>query len=577
MKNRILAALLVVILSSAQARAETATQPIDLVICLDTSGSMELLIDSARGRIWDIVVELSKATPTPSLRVGLLTFGTPSTSSAEQGWVVHQIGLTDDLDSVYAKMMALKTVGGDEFVGWVLSDAVETMKWSEHPEALKLVFVAGNESAHQGADKRNFRNVSADAKRRGIIINPIYAGERQQGVKEGWEEVATHGGGDFHSIDVAEGAKQMATRYDAELNLLNNELNATYIPFGPKGIEGIANQVAQDANASKLGAQSCSSRVAAKGCGLYNNPEWDLVDASQKDEFDLAKIKVSDLPEAMRSMSLEQRGNHVRAMHAVRAAIQKQIVSVNDQRSAFIQEANRRSGKLSLSGAMMKSLRTQALAKGFSFPEPGPSPAAESLLVLTGPTPPKAPLRPEIVRNIDALLGALPNVEYRVGTYVTGIEELAELFIEHAGGKIAYHVEGETAASAIAADGVVARLLREKVAALQEIRVVDIPLSSPFPYADAANARISKRHQVGGINFNQPKSAELARERILAAVAKFKSDHGGDKASVQKVVLAAHSKPESADPTLVSESLREMIRAIGAAAGRTYMELGDGC
>ena len=47
MKNRILAALLVVILSSAQARAQTATQPIDLVICLDTSGSMELLIDSA--------------------------------------------------------------------------------------------------------------------------------------------------------------------------------------------------------------------------------------------------------------------------------------------------------------------------------------------------------------------------------------------------------------------------------------------------------------------------------------------------------------------------------------------------
>ncbi len=575
MKIRLFSAFLTVILCSGQVRAEATAQPIDLVICLDTSGSMELLIDSARGRIWDIVFELSKATPTPSLRVGLLTFGTPETSSAEQGWVVHQIGLTDDLDSVYAKMMALKTVGGDEFVGWVLSDAVDSMKWSERPDALKLVFVAGNESAHQGADKRNFRNVGADAKRREIIINPIYAGERQQGVNEGWEEVATHGGGDFHSIDVAEGAKQMATRYDAELNLLNHELNATYIPFGPKGTDGIANQVAQDANAGKLGAQSCSSRVAAKGCGLYNNAEWDLVDASQKEGFDLAKIKVTDLPEVMRSMSHEQRGKHVRAMHTIRAAIQKQIVSVNDQRSAFIQEANRQSGKLSLSGAMMKSLRTQARAKGFTFPEP--MPVVESQLVMVGPVPPKVPLRPEIVRNIDAILGALPTVEYRVGSYVTGIEELAELFIEHSGGKIAYHVEGETAATAIAAEGIVARLLREKAAALQEVRVVDIPLSSPFPYADAANARISKRHQIGGINFNQPKSAEVARERIVAAVAKFKSDHGGDKASNQKVVLAAHSKPESADPALEIESLRAMIRTIGAAAGRTYMELGDGC
>ena len=67
---------------------------------------MTHLIDSARGRLWDIVTELSKARPTPRLRVGLLTYGTPDTSTADQGWVVKQVDLTNDLDTMYGKMMA---------------------------------------------------------------------------------------------------------------------------------------------------------------------------------------------------------------------------------------------------------------------------------------------------------------------------------------------------------------------------------------------------------------------------------------------------------------------------------------
>ena len=48
---------------------------IDLVIALDTSGSMDGLIDSARQKLWDIVNDLATAKPTPLLRVGLISFG----------------------------------------------------------------------------------------------------------------------------------------------------------------------------------------------------------------------------------------------------------------------------------------------------------------------------------------------------------------------------------------------------------------------------------------------------------------------------------------------------------------------
>ncbi|MCZ6812315.1 MAG: hypothetical protein O7D97_09960, partial [Planctomycetota bacterium] len=42
---------------------------VDLVICLDTSGSMQGLIESAKQKLWGIVNDLALAEPTPELRV----------------------------------------------------------------------------------------------------------------------------------------------------------------------------------------------------------------------------------------------------------------------------------------------------------------------------------------------------------------------------------------------------------------------------------------------------------------------------------------------------------------------------
>ena len=85
---------------------EPVERPIDLVICLDTSNSMDGLIGAAKIKLWDIVNELGRAHPRPHLRVGLYTYGTPS-YGVESGYVRKEIDLTDDLDSVYAKLTAL--------------------------------------------------------------------------------------------------------------------------------------------------------------------------------------------------------------------------------------------------------------------------------------------------------------------------------------------------------------------------------------------------------------------------------------------------------------------------------------
>ena len=146
-----------------------ATRPVDLVIVLDTSGSMEDLLDSARARVWDIVNELGRMTPTPELRVGLVSFGSDDNSSADAGFVVVQSDLTQDLDALYGKLMALETNGGQEMVGWALQAAVDRMSWSPDAKGLRLIFIAGNESAEQGMDRVDFRAVAEAARRRTVF------------------------------------------------------------------------------------------------------------------------------------------------------------------------------------------------------------------------------------------------------------------------------------------------------------------------------------------------------------------------------------------------------------------------
>lgn len=358
-----------------------ARRPIDLVVCLDTSGSMTQLIDSARGRLWEIVNELAKAKPTPRLRVGVFTYGSPNLSTAEHGWVVRQLDLTDDLDAVYASMMAMTTNGGEEYVGWVLNDAVQTMSWSTDKNALRIIFVAGNESADQAAARHNFRTVAEAAVRKGIVINAIYAGNREQGVAEHWADVAEYGHGTFASIDMNQGTIQIPTPQDPVLLKLNAELNATYVTFGSRGRAYQMNQLEQDANAAKLGAQSSSSRVVAKGGGLYVNAKWDLVDASNQEDFRLEDVAEDELPEKMRDMTPKQRQAYVDGMKTAREAIQKKIRKASAKRAAFLAEAERKAqndGKTSLDDAIRSAIRKQAGAKGFAFNSQSKAPAAEA-------------------------------------------------------------------------------------------------------------------------------------------------------------------------------------------------------
>ena len=81
----------------------------EIAILLDTSGSMEGLIDQAKTRLWKIVNDLAlakKTGQTPNIQVALYEYG-KSSIPASEGYLKMIVPLTADLDRVSEGLFSL--------------------------------------------------------------------------------------------------------------------------------------------------------------------------------------------------------------------------------------------------------------------------------------------------------------------------------------------------------------------------------------------------------------------------------------------------------------------------------------
>lgn len=342
-----------------------AVEGVDLVICLDASGSMSGLIDAARQKIWDVVSLVGSSKQKVSLRVALISFG--SDRAPAKGYVVEEIGLTDDLDAVFEALMKLKAEGSTEYVGGAIKSALDGLSWGEDRKTLKLLFVAGNESADQ--DMRpgyRVQEVVRAAASRDVTVNAIFCGNAQSQDAQSWRQVSTLGKGSFTAIDQNR-EQRVASPFDGELNALSSKLNQTYLAYGARGRASAARQSRMDEDAAKVGV--AAERAGAKASGLYTNSAWDLVDAVEREDFDWAKVADKDLPAALRGKSTAEKEAHVAKLKAERAAIQERIRELSAKRAAFVkaERAKVSTGEKSLQDALTQAIKTKAEAAGLSF------------------------------------------------------------------------------------------------------------------------------------------------------------------------------------------------------------------
>jgi hypothetical protein len=356
--------------TAAVSVAQEAQPPlVQIAILLDTSNSMDGLIEQAKGQLWKVVNELISARQNgrqPEVQVGLYEYG-KSSLSRESGWIRQVSPLTTDLDEISEELFALKTHGGDEYCGWVIREAVQKLSWSSAPDVYKAIFIAGNEPFTQGPVDHTDSCKAAIAK--GIVVNTIHCGDQGTGIATKWQDGALLADGKFMTIDQNRAVVHFEAPQDQEIAQLGVELNQTYLAFGSAGRESLRRQSAQDANAQALAPAGASySRAVAKASSNYRNANWDLVDAVKDRTFKLAEVKAEELPAEMQRMSPAERKAYIENKAKERTELQARINTLNDQRNKFVAEKLKQTAATNtLDTVMTATIREQAQRKSYRF------------------------------------------------------------------------------------------------------------------------------------------------------------------------------------------------------------------
>ncbi|WP_053989896.1 VWA domain-containing protein [Mangrovimonas sp. TPBH4] len=341
-------------------------QYIKVALLLDTSNSMDGLIDQAKAQLWKIVNELSYAKcngNSPKLQIALYEYGTDNLN-ADNGYIRQILSFSDDLDEISKQLFSLTTNGGQEYCGQVIQTSIERLQWGNNQDDLKLIFIAGNEPFSQGPI--NYKKASELAVEKHISVNTIFCGDYNLGINTYWKSGADVGHGNYMAIDHNRQTVYVATPYDNEILQLNQKLNGTYVAYGSVGKDKIREQQVQDVNASISGKASGVSRTVSKSTHLYTNSNWDLVDAVSNEELKLEDLKSSELPEELKGKSTSEIKAYVAAKEKERKAIQQQIQELNKKRLQFI-EANNTEEDKNLEQAMVNAIKTQAKKKNYQW------------------------------------------------------------------------------------------------------------------------------------------------------------------------------------------------------------------
>jgi len=365
----LLVASSLLILSSASVAADAPAPDkprIDIVFCIDCSGSMGPVIETAKQKVWAIVNQVARAKPAPELRIGLIGYGNATGP-------FRTFPLTSDLDEVYKNLLPFdEHLGGDEFVGLAIHKATTEMKWADGKQVMKVIYVVGNETAHQGPAEFDYTKTAPAAIARGIMVNAIYCGDYDYATAhDTWKEFARLADGAYMEIAGQGGAVTVATPFDKELTELSTKLNTTYIGYGEQRREKLALQAANDRTSVRYSLSSAADRAGAKASSQYDNGSWDLVDASKRSkDFDVKKLKETELPEVMQKMTPEQRVAFVATKSKERDEIAGQIKTISTKRDAYIKAEVEKKGldtNKSFDESVRKSITEQAAKKGFEF------------------------------------------------------------------------------------------------------------------------------------------------------------------------------------------------------------------
>ena len=350
-----------------------ATPRIEAVFVLDTTGSMGGLIAAAKEKIWSIANTLATTRPAPDIKMGLIGY-----RDRGDAYVTRHLGLTEDLDALYAFLMQFQADGGGdgpESVNQALYEAVVKMGWSADEQVYRVVFLVGDSPPHMDyTDDVKFPESCKLAAERGIIINAIQCGN-QSATTPIWGEIAKRAEGEYFRVEQSGSAIVASTPFDGPLSALSRDLDSTRIYYGSG--EELACQKDRDRTGAtlyrKASVRALAARVAFNACeaGRRNfSGGKELIGDIAAGRVSLADVPADEFSGKLKQMSQAEREEYVRKMGERRVQLQKHVLELSAKRQAYIQDQIEKAGphsRDSLDVQLYECIRTQAVKKDIVY------------------------------------------------------------------------------------------------------------------------------------------------------------------------------------------------------------------
>jgi hypothetical protein len=350
------------IAADAKPEAKKPKPKIEVVFCLDTTGSMGGLIQGAKDKIWSISNQIAGGKPTPDLKIGLVAY-----RDRGDAYITQITDLTDDLDAIHGKLREFQAQGGGdgpESVNQALDDSVNKIKWSTDKKTLRILFLVGDAPPHMDyADDVKYPATCKRACEKGIIINTIQCGGDPECQKH-WKEVCKLAEGSYAQIAQTGGVVAIATPFDGDLKKINDELASSTLVYGHRVMQRLGEAKRAEARALAPAAAADRAGFAAKG---GKAAAYDLLDAIKDGKVKLENLKKEELPEAMQKMNAKERKEYLDKLEKRRAELNKQALELDKKRAGYIKEEQAKmakkegkDGKDSFDNQVLETLRKQA-------------------------------------------------------------------------------------------------------------------------------------------------------------------------------------------------------------------------
>jgi uncharacterized protein YegL len=318
-----------------------AKPTVEVAFVLDTTGSMAGLIEGAKRKIWSIATSILDQNPDADIRMGLVAY-----RDIGDEYVTKKFDLTTDIQDLYANLLQVKAQGGGDWpesVNEALDVAVNKLQWTTGSDNRRIVFLVGDAPPHMDyAQDTKYETTMKVALQKDIIINAVLTGGARD-TERVWRDVAQRGDGRFMAIPQDGGQVVIIeTPYDEEIIILQNEINKTVIPYGPRALqkrtEDKTRQLSEVARAAPASASDMASYInkRAKVSSEAVTGGGDLVSDVATGGKKLDGIKDDELPDSLRKMSMQDRTAELDKQMTTRKELNTKLAALVAKRDAYV-------------------------------------------------------------------------------------------------------------------------------------------------------------------------------------------------------------------------------------------------